>query len=109
MSDGTPSGPSADGWLPGLNRHLEVLTSSLTAGTAALFFAILIAAIGLRSIHRPLSASEELGSLLFVWSCFGGATLCFRRDQHIKLQFLTTRWSAAVQHAARTAGRWLIM
>ncbi len=107
---GPPSSdPSTGSRLATTNRRLEHLTWWLTAGTSAVFFVILIAAISLRAIRYPLRASEELGSLFFVWACFGGATVCFRRNQHIRLQFLTDRLSLVAGRRAATIGRWLIL
>ena len=81
--------------LRALNRVLAGLTWVLTAISAAAFFIVVVVAIIGREAAWPLAASEELASLLFLWSCFGGAALAYRRHEHIQLTFLTGRLPAS--------------
>lgn len=92
-------------FLPACNRALERATWGLTAVSAALFFGILVLAVVLRALNLPLRASEELSSLLFVWACFGGAALCLRREQHIRIQLISGRLGPLGRRRLRTGLR----
>ena len=70
---------------------LATTTYWATAACAGGFLLVLIAGMTSRLMNHPLRFAEELGSLLFVWSCFGGAALAYRRGSHIRLQFLQER------------------
>jgi len=49
------------------------------------FFEVLM-----RYVFRaPIITSVELARLGFVWSCFFGATVCFKRQKHIQFLFFT--------------------
>ncbi len=65
-------------------------------------FILIIAVAFLQVIMRvvvndSLSWSEELVRYVYIWLCWVGVSLAERRNEHIKLTFITERFSVRVQ------------
>ncbi|MEO7335361.1 MAG: TRAP transporter large permease subunit [Caldimonas sp.] len=73
------------GWV-GLDRALARLTEFPAAVLVALEALILFAGVVSRYIfNAPLTWSDELASILFLWLAMLGAVIALRRDEHMRL------------------------
>ena len=84
-----PSQPGAAprhaGWV-GLDRTLALLTEFPAAVLVALEAIILFAGVVSRYVfNAPLTWSDELASILFLWLAMLGAVIALRRDEHMRL------------------------
>ncbi|HUN49785.1 MAG TPA: TRAP transporter large permease subunit [Candidatus Sulfotelmatobacter sp.] len=66
----------------------EVPAAILVAVEIVVLFAGVVARYG---FDRPLTWSDELASILFLWLAMLGAVIALRRDEHMRLSFLVTR------------------
>lgn len=73
-------------WTDRLVRMLLVPFAVFTI--LIVFFEVLMRYV----FKAPIITSIELARLGFVWSCFLGATVCFKRGKHIQFVFLTERF-----------------
>lgn len=96
----TDGGNSGSRW----TAPIAWLTAWITVVATAAFLLILIGGMLLRLSGHPLRAGEELSSLCFVWACFGGAALAYRRRRHVRLGFLSDRLSPAGRRILSWAG-----
>ncbi|MBP7051550.1 MAG: TRAP transporter small permease [Phycisphaerae bacterium] len=86
-----------------VNLFFDRLLYVGTAASAMAFFAVVILAMATRWVGlRPIHSSVELSRLFFVWSCFLGAALAYRRRAHIGFTLLFDRVPASWQR--RLAG-----
>lgn len=79
------------------NEWLDWFTYGVTALSSGLFFTLIIAAVISRTLGRPIQATEEISTLAFIWACFGGASLCYRRWQHIQFTYFLEKFTFSVQ------------
>src|SRR5882672_11361546 len=70
---------SLDAWLGML---VEIPAALLVVAEIVILFAGVVARYGL---HRPLSWSDELASILFLWLAMLGAAVAFRRAEHMRM------------------------
>lgn len=42
-------------------------------------------------LNSPLTWTEELSRILYIWACYMGATVAFRRGNHVTIMFLRDR------------------
>jgi tripartite ATP-independent transporter DctM subunit len=70
---------SLDIWLGML---VEIPAAFLVVAEIVILFAGVVARYGL---HRPLIWSDELASILFLWLAMLGATVAFRRAEHMRM------------------------
>jgi tripartite ATP-independent transporter DctM subunit len=82
---------SLDIWLGML---VEIPAALLVVAEIVILFAGVVARYGL---HRPLIWSDELASILFLWLAMLGATVAFRRAEHMRM----TAVVASAKPAAR--------
>src|SRR6266700_1087939 len=61
---------------------VEIPAALLVVAEIVILFAGVVARYGL---HRPLSWSDELASILFLWLAMLGATVAFRRAEHMRM------------------------
>ncbi|HNS21583.1 MAG TPA: TRAP transporter small permease [Sedimentisphaerales bacterium] len=86
-----------------VNLFFDRLLYVGTAASAMAFFAVVMVAMAARSVGmRPIHSSVELSRLFFVWSCFLGAALAYRRRAHIGFTLLFDKVPASWQR--RLAG-----
>ena len=77
--------PRRSGWT-GLDRALALLTEIPAAVLVALEAIILFAGVISRYVfNAPLTWSDELASILFLWLAMLGAVIALRRDEHMRL------------------------
>src|SRR5580692_1434696 len=75
-----------------LDRALALATEIPAAALVAVEVAVLLAGVVSRYVfNRPLTWSDELASILFLWLAMLGAVIALRRDEHMRLTFLVTR------------------
>ncbi|MEO8526512.1 MAG: TRAP transporter small permease, partial [Caldimonas sp.] len=82
-----PPGRAArrSGWTR-LDRSLALLTEVPAAVLVALAAVILLAGVISRYVfNAPLTWSDELASILFLWLAMLGAVIALRRDEHMRL------------------------
>jgi tripartite ATP-independent transporter DctM subunit len=65
-----------------LGIFVEVPAALLVVAEIVILFAGVVARYGL---HRPLIWSDELASILFLWLAMLGATVAFRRAEHMRM------------------------
>ncbi len=68
-----------------IDAVVRVVVAAATMGFALLLFANVL---GRYFFAHPLTFSEELGKLLFVWSAFLAATIAYKKDLHIRFEFI---------------------
>ena len=77
--------PRSAGWVR-LDRALALLTEFPAAVLVALEAVILFAGVISRYVfNAPLTWSDELASILFLWLAMLGAVIALRRDEHMRL------------------------
>src|SRR6266700_2633720 len=65
-----------------LGMLVEIPAALLVVAEIVILFAGVVARYGL---HRPLSWSDELASILFLWLAMLGAAVAFRRAEHMRM------------------------
>src|SRR3977135_3361352 len=65
-----------------LGMLVEIPAALLVVAEIVILFAGVVARYGL---HRPLIWSDELASILFLWLAMLGATVAFRRSEHMRM------------------------
>ena len=74
-----------------LDRWLARLTEIPAAILVAVEILVLLAGVISRYVfNRPLTWSDELASILFLWLAMLGAVIALRRSEHMRLGFLVT-------------------
>jgi tripartite ATP-independent transporter DctM subunit len=77
--------PRSTGWVQ-FDRVLAILTEWPAAVLVALETVILFAGVVSRYVfNSPLTWSDELASILFLWLAMLGAVIALRRDEHMRL------------------------
>ena len=66
----------------------EIPAAALVAVEILVLFAGVVSRYG---FNRPLTWSDELASVLFLWLAMLGAVIALRREEHMRLSFLVTR------------------
>src|SRR5450631_3112365 len=75
----------------GVDRALGWLTEVPAALLVVAEIAILFAGVISRYVfNRPLTWSDELASILFLWLAMLGAVIALRRAEHMRLGFLVS-------------------
>lgn len=69
----------------GLNKVVGVVT---IVGLAAFTVLTFVGVVTRYVLKVPLVFSEEISQFMFIWSCFLGATVTFKRHGHIRFTFL---------------------
>ena len=91
--------------LPWLDRALALLTEVPAAVLVAVEIVVLFAGVVSRYVfHAPLTWSDELASILFLWLAMLGAVIALRRGEHMRLTAIVTRvparWRALLETVA---------
>jgi tripartite ATP-independent transporter DctM subunit len=91
-----------------LDRFLIGFAEVFAAILVALEIVVLLAGVVSRYVfNRPLTWSDELASILFLWLAMLGAVIALRRDEHMRLAFLVSRapprWRAWIEPIASAA------
>ena len=75
-----------------LDRALALLTEVPAAALVVVEVVVLFAGVVSRYVvDRPLTWSDELASVLFLWLAMLGAVIALRRDEHMRLTALVAR------------------
>jgi tripartite ATP-independent transporter DctM subunit len=75
-----------------LDRILASITEIPAAVLVAVEIVVLLAGVISRYVlNRPLTWSDELASILFLWLAMLGAVIALRRGEHMRLAFLVSR------------------
>ena len=75
-----------------LDRALALTTEIPAAVLVAVEVAVLLAGVVSRYVfNRPLTWSDELASILFLWLAMLGAVIALRRDEHMRLTTVVAR------------------
>ena len=72
----------------GLRRTVELLASAILVAEIGVLFAGVVARYALGS---PLTWSDELAAILFIWLAMLGAAAAFQRNQHMKMTAFSDR------------------
>lgn len=86
----------------------KIETVFVCAGLMLLIMTVFAAAV-LRFVGIDMSWSTDLAQLTFAWVSFIGADLALRKDRHMGVDMLTTKFPAAVQNAIRLLGYCLVL
>lgn len=102
MSDAPTKAPAASPW-PALTMicdGLEKLSRFIIGGAVAAIVLITIVAVFYRYvIDDPLSWTEQVSRILFVWSVFAGAAVLYRHVLHIAIDMFVLMLPAPAQKA----------
>ena len=75
-----------------LDRALALITEVPAAILVAVEIVVLFAGVVSRYVfHAPLTWSDELASILFLWLAMLGAVIALRRGEHMRLTAIVTR------------------
>jgi tripartite ATP-independent transporter DctM subunit len=90
---------------PRLDRLLALITEVPAAILVAVEIIVLFAGVVSRYVfHSPLTWSDELASILFLWLAMLGAVIALRRGEHMRLTAIVTRvptrWRALLETVA---------
>jgi tripartite ATP-independent transporter DctM subunit len=90
-----------------IDRVLAAVTEIPAAILIAVEIMVLLAGVISRYVfNRPLTWSDELASILFLWLAMLGAVIALRRAEHMRLGFLVSllapRWRAATETLGTT-------
>ena len=88
-----------------LDRALALITEVPAAILVAVEIVVLFAGVVSRYVfHAPLTWSDELASILFLWLAMLGAVIALRRGEHMRLTAIVTRvperWRALLETLA---------
>jgi tripartite ATP-independent transporter DctM subunit len=87
------------------DKWLGRITEVLAAILVALEILVLLAGVIARYVfNRPLTWSDELASILFLWLAMLGAVIALRRTEHMRLGFLVARAPPRLHAAFETFG-----
>ncbi|HYM02609.1 MAG TPA: TRAP transporter small permease, partial [Stellaceae bacterium] len=79
-----------------LDHALAVITEVPAAVLVALEIVVLFAGVVSRYVfHQPLTWSDELASILFLWLAMFGAVIALRRGEHMRLTTFVNRVAPA--------------
>jgi tripartite ATP-independent transporter DctM subunit len=99
----TSEAPRRALWLDGA---LAAVTEIPAALLVAVEIAVLFAGVVSRYVfHRPLTWTDELASLLFLWLAMLGAVIALRRGEHMRLTTLVARLPARWRRTVETASQ----
>src|SRR5579883_1937420 len=88
---------------PRLDRALAWLTEIPAAVLVIVETVVLFAGVVSRYVFdRPLTWSDELAAILFLWLAMLGAVIALRRTEHMRLGFLVGRTPAALREPIET-------
>ena len=74
-----------------LVRAIEILAAALVALETLILFAGVVSRY---VVHNPLTWSDELASILFLWLAMLGAVVAYARAEHMRMGALVARFSA---------------
>ena len=81
-----------------LSKWTDCLVRILLVPFALFTILIVFFEVLMRYVFRsPIITSVEMARLGFVWSCFLGSTLCFKREKHIQFVFLAEKFGNRVR------------
>ena len=88
-----------------LDRALALITEVPAAALTAVEILVLFAGVVSRYVfHAPLTWSDELASILFLWLAMLGAVIALRRGEHMRLTAIVSRlperWRALAETVA---------
>ncbi|MDR7482638.1 MAG: TRAP transporter small permease [Armatimonadota bacterium] len=97
--------------MPALRRFNASLDRCVSAAAVACFaaiFAVVLVQIVFRYVLKaPLVWTEEAARYLYIWTCYLGGAMAYRRGQHIVIEVLLKRVFLRAATAARVAGQLL--
>jgi tripartite ATP-independent transporter DctM subunit len=85
----------------GLARTVEVLASVLLVVEICVLF---VGVVARYAVGSPLTWSDELASILFVWLTMLGAAVAFQRGQHMRMTALSSRAPPRIARVLEVAG-----
>lgn len=80
---------------------VEILAATLLAVEIGILF---VGVVARYFLSQPLTWSDELASILFVWLAMLGAAVAFQRSQHMRMSALVARASPGVRRVLDAAG-----
>ncbi|MBC7414076.1 MAG: TRAP transporter large permease subunit [Herminiimonas sp.] len=90
--------PLRSGFFRGLETIITLASEVPAALLVALEILILLAGVVARYVfNAPLTWSDELASILFLWLAMLGAVIALRRGEHMRLTTLVNRMPASVR------------
>ena len=92
---------SSSGFEEGLLRSVEVLAALILVVEIGVLFAGVVARYAL---SMPLTWSDELASILFVWLTMLGTAIAFQRNQHMRMTALVSRAQPALKNVLEMTG-----
>lgn len=97
-----PAKPNSfSGFEEGLLRSVEVLAALILVVEIGVLFAGVVARYAL---SMPLTWSDELASILFVWLTMLGTAIAFQRNQHMRMTALVSRAQPALKNVLEMTG-----
>jgi tripartite ATP-independent transporter DctM subunit len=92
-----------------LDRALALATEIPAAALVAVEVVVLLAGVVSRYVfNRPLTWSDELASILFLWLAMLGAVIALRRDEHMRLTTVVARLPERWRNGFETAAALIV-
>ena len=82
-------------------RAIEILAATILV---AEIFILFVGVVARYAVGVPLTWSDELASILFVWLTMLGTAIAFQRDQHMRMTALSSRVRPALRAVLEIAG-----
>lgn len=79
-----------------LDQGIGLVTETLAAALVVVEILVLLSGVIARyAFHSPISWSDEVASILFLWLTMFGAVIALRRDEHMRFTVLLSKASPA--------------
>jgi TRAP-type C4-dicarboxylate transport system permease small subunit len=95
-----------------VNRIKKVMEKAVDWTLVVLFlliFAVGIAQVVMRALNNPLTWSEELVRLVYIWLCFLGWVVATRTGSHISITMILNKLRPFVQKILKTFNCFLVI
>lgn len=91
---GAPGSGNLSGFESGLRRAVELLASAILVIEIGVLF---IGVVARYALGAPVTWSDELASILFIWLAMMGAAVAFQRNQHMKMSAFSEQTQGATR------------
>jgi tripartite ATP-independent transporter DctM subunit len=110
MTLDVPAQPGPRSWVDRIDRAVRITSEVAAALIVLLEILVLLAGVVARYVfNAPLTWSDELASVLFLWLAMLGAVIALRRGEHMRLTTLVNRLPNTVRPWVELAARLVVI
>lgn len=89
-----------ENYLDKISRFVELITQIIVVPVTIGFSLVILAGVITRFVLKiSFTTSMEFSRIFFVWFCFLGSSLAFKRGQHIQFTFILKKLSGKISSA----------